>query len=144
MSIAGPLKALTAETSGEAAVEAVVEALGQPETEGGSRASFFSGRTRRLWKNVFVRGPHHYVHSRGTIALACAIAGIAGTLLPGGTTAHSLFGLPHDMTKHDALSSIIAQEGRAEALRRAAIILWDQASMILTVLSTVSIGCSAI
>ena len=72
----------------------------------------------------------HYVRSKGKIALACAIAGIAGTLLPGGTTAHSLFGLPLEMTKYDAVSSIKAQEGRAEVLRRAAIILWDEASMI--------------
>ncbi len=34
------------------------------------------------------------------------------------------------MTKYDAVSSIKAQEGRAEVLRRAAIILWDEASMI--------------
>ena len=34
------------------------------------------------------------------------------------------------MTKHDAVSSIKALEGRAEALQRAAIILWDEASMI--------------
>ena len=34
------------------------------------------------------------------------------------------------MPSHDATSSIRAQEGRAEVLRRAALIVWDEASMI--------------
>jgi hypothetical protein len=72
----------------------------------------------------------HSVRSKGSISLACAISGIAAQLLPGGTTAHSLFGLPIDMPQHDAMSSIRAQEPRAEVLRRAALILWDEVSMV--------------
>ena len=72
----------------------------------------------------------HHFHGQGKIALACAISGVAATLLPGGTTAHSLFGLPIDMPDHDATSSIKAQDGRAEVLRRASIIVWDEASMV--------------
>ena len=72
----------------------------------------------------------HTVRGKGMISLACAISGIAGQLLPGGTTAHSLFGLPIDMPKHDATSSIRAQEPRAEVLRRAKLILWDEVSMV--------------
>jgi hypothetical protein len=70
------------------------------------------------------------VRGQGRISLACAISGIAAQLLPGGTTAHSLFGLPIDMPKHDAMSSIRAQEPRAEVLRRAVLILWDEVSMV--------------
>jgi len=73
----------------------------------------------------------HSVRGKGMISLACAISGIAAQLLPGGTTAHSLFGLPIDMPKHDAMSSIRAQEPRAEVLRRAVLILWDEVSMVL-------------
>ena len=72
----------------------------------------------------------HTVRGQGRISLACAISGIAAQLLPGGTTAHSLFGLPIDMPKHDAMSSIRAQEPRAEVLRRAVLILWDEVSMV--------------
>ena len=72
----------------------------------------------------------HTVRGKGGISLACAISGIAGQLLPGGTTAHSLFGLPIDMPKNDATSSIRAQEPRAEVLRRAKLILWDEVSMV--------------
>ena len=72
----------------------------------------------------------HQVHARGHIAPACAMSGIAATLLPGGTTAHSLFGLPLEMPQFEALSSIKAQEGRAEVLRRAKVIVWDESSMI--------------
>ena len=72
----------------------------------------------------------HTVRGKGMISLACAISGIAAQLLPGGTTAHSLFGLPIDMPKHDAMSSIRAQEPRAEVLRRAVLILWDEVSMV--------------
>ena len=58
------------------------------------------------------------------------MSGIAATLVPGGTTAHSLFGLPLDMPLHGAVSSIRAQEERAAVLRRAAVIIWDEASMV--------------
>ena len=58
----------------------------------------------------------HSVRSKGSMSLACAISGIAAQLLPGGTTAHSLFGLIIDMPKHDAMSSIRAQEPRAEVV----------------------------
>ena len=72
----------------------------------------------------------HSVRSTGKISLACAMSGIAAQLLPGGATAHSLFGLPIDMPKFAATSSIRAQEPRAEVLRRAVLILWDEASMV--------------
>ena len=48
----------------------------------------------------------HHFHSRGQIALACAMSGVAATLLPGGTTAHSLFGLPIHMNDSIVSSSI--------------------------------------
>ena len=65
----------------------------------------------------------------GRIGLACAWSGIASTLLEGGRTCHSRFGLPVPMPREDVTSSISAQSSRAEVLRRAAIILWDEAPM---------------
>ena len=108
--------------------EAVKDAVHLGDSTSRGRAFYVdgpggSGKTF-LYENII-----HHVHSTNQIALACAISGIAATLLPGGTTAHSLFGLPIDMPSHGALSSIKAQEGRAEVLRRAAVILLDEASM---------------
>ena len=71
----------------------------------------------------------HAVRGRGKIALACAWSGIAATLLPGGRTCHSRFGLPVPMPTEDVCSSIKFNSARAKILRDAAILLWDEAPM---------------
>jgi len=71
----------------------------------------------------------HRLRGEGLIALACAWSGIAAVLLAGGRTCHSTFGLPVPMPVDIVLSSIKAQSGRAEVLRRASIIVWDEAPM---------------
>ena len=103
--------------------------------------SITSDATRDRPQAFFVDGPGgsgktflyetlvHHTRGLNKITLACAMSGIAAMLLPGGTTAHSLFGLPLDMADR-AESSIKAQESRAEVLRRASLIVWDEASMI--------------
>ena len=73
-----------------------------------------------------------FVHGRGEIALACAWSGVAATLLPGGITAHGLFGFPFDMPPDNAVSHIKAQTGRADVLRLATVIVWDEASMVMS------------
>ena len=55
---------------------------------------------------------------------------IAATLLPGGVTSHSLFALPLNCNEEGVISTMKAQEPRAEILRMASLILWDEASMI--------------
>jgi len=70
-----------------------------------------------------------YVRSQGNIALACAWSGVAATLVPGGRTCHGTFGFPVPLPLEDVTSSITFQSGRAELLRRAHLIFWDEAPM---------------
>ena len=69
------------------------------------------------------------VRGEGWIALACAWSGIAAVLLQGGRTCHSRFGLPVPMPRDAVSSSIKAQSDRAEVLRQARLIVWDEAPM---------------
>ena len=108
--------------------DAVIDALQSEDTDHGH--AFYVDGPGGSGKTFLYETLIHAVHAQGDIALACAISGIAATLLPGGTTAHSLFGLPLEMPEHGATSSIKAQESRAEVLRRAQLIVWDEASMI--------------
>ena len=62
------------------------------------------------------------------IALAVASSGIAALLLVGGTTAHSRFKIPLNLTKDDTLH-ISAQFDLAELIRQTKLILWDEAPM---------------
>ena len=71
----------------------------------------------------------HHVRGHGHIALACAWSGIATVLLEGGRTCHSRFGLPVPMPREDVTSSVKAQSARAEVLRQARLIVWDEAPM---------------
>jgi hypothetical protein len=65
----------------------------------------------------------------GHIAIATATSGIAATLLPGGRTAHSRFKIP---LTPDASStcSISIQSDLAELIRRATVVVWDEAPMV--------------
>ena len=112
-----------------AVFDAVQEALDAAPEEGRARAFYVDG-PGGSGKTSLYEALIHQVHSRSGIALACAMSGIAATLLPGGTTAHSLFGLPLEMPERDATSSIRAQEARGVALRRAQITIWDESSTI--------------
>ena len=65
----------------------------------------------------------------GHIAIATATSGIAATLLPGGRTAHSRFKIP--LTPDASTTcSINKQSDLAELIRRATIIIWDEAPMV--------------
>ena len=91
--------------------------------------------------SLFINGPFgcgktylyeallHHVRGQDHIALACAWSGIAAVLLEGGRTCHSRFGLPVPMPREDVSSSIKAQSVRAEVLRQARLIVWDEAPM---------------
>ena len=71
----------------------------------------------------------HFARGQGWPALACAWSGVAATLLEKGRTCHSRFGLPVPLPRHDVTSSISAQSARAEVLRAARLLLWDEAPM---------------
>ena len=61
-------------------------------------------------------------------AIAVASSGIAALLLEGGTTAHSRFRIPIDI--HETSSCSISSNSReASILRRAKIVIWDEAPM---------------
>ncbi|XP_075640396.1 uncharacterized protein LOC142612162 [Castanea sativa] len=65
----------------------------------------------------------------GHIAIATATSGIAVTLIPGGRTTHSRFKIP--LTPDPSSTcSISKQSDLAELIRRATIIIWDEAPMV--------------
>eukprot|EP00798_Chlamydomonas_sp_ICE-L_P011274 gene11274-18906_t len=66
--------------------------------------------------------------AQGKIALAVASSGIAALLLEGGSTAHSRFGIPL-LILGDSVCSIDAQSAKAQLLRQASLIIWDEAPM---------------
>ena len=68
-------------------------------------------------------------HGRGSIALAVATSGIAALLLPKGATAHSTFKLPCAGLDKNSTCNIPRQSGRAELMRQASLIIWDEAMM---------------
>ncbi|XP_053200752.1 uncharacterized protein LOC128385852 [Panonychus citri] len=58
-----------------------------------------------------------------------AWTGMAATLLKGGRTSHSRFGLPLNFTE-TSVSKIAVQSKEADLLRKAKLFIWDEASMI--------------
>ncbi|XP_050249152.1 ATP-dependent DNA helicase RRM3-like [Quercus robur] len=63
------------------------------------------------------------------IAIATATFGIVATLLPGGRTAHSRFKIP--LTPDVSSTCLISKQSNlVELIRRAAIIIWDEAPMV--------------
>ncbi|ONM27260.1 hypothetical protein ZEAMMB73_Zm00001d007637 [Zea mays] len=68
------------------------------------------------------------LRSQGKIAVATATSGVAASIMPGGRTAHSRFKIP--LTIDDGgVCSFTKQSGTAELLRKASLIIWDEASM---------------
>uniref|UniRef100_A0A7N2MWF6 ATP-dependent DNA helicase n=1 Tax=Quercus lobata TaxID=97700 RepID=A0A7N2MWF6_QUELO len=69
------------------------------------------------------------LRSDGHIAIATATSGIAATLLPGGRTAHSRFKIPL-IPEASSTCSISKQSDLAELIRRAVVLIWDEAPMV--------------
>ncbi|XP_074297902.1 uncharacterized protein LOC141628695 [Silene latifolia] len=67
--------------------------------------------------------------SKGDIIVAVASSGIAATLIPGGVTARSRFGISINVTKDSICSRIKLGSDLAELLIRAKLIIWDEAPM---------------
>lgn len=68
------------------------------------------------------------VRSRGMIGLATATCGVAAAIMSGGCTAHSRFGIPIDVHESSE-SNYSKQEPKAQLIKRARLILWDEAPM---------------
>ena len=69
------------------------------------------------------------IRARGDIAIAVASSGIAALLMEGGTTAHSRFKIPIDLTSESCCSLGKQSEG-AKLLKAAKLIVWDEAPMM--------------
>ncbi|ONM00094.1 hypothetical protein ZEAMMB73_Zm00001d030055 [Zea mays] len=68
------------------------------------------------------------LRSQNKIVVATATSGVATSIMPGGRTAHSRFKIP--LTIDDGVvCSFTKQSGTAELLRKASLIIWDEASM---------------
>lgn len=69
-----------------------------------------------------------YIRSKKQICLTVASSGIASLLLPGGRTAHSMFKIPIP-TMESSTCNIDKGSDRAELLKMAKLIIWDEAPM---------------
>ncbi|GAU45376.1 hypothetical protein TSUD_89960 [Trifolium subterraneum] len=69
------------------------------------------------------------LRSVGEIVLAVASSGIASLLIPGGRTAHSRFNIPLNVTEYSTCD-IDTNEHLAHLIRRAKLIIWDEAPMM--------------
>ncbi|XP_055961074.1 uncharacterized protein LOC126671880 [Mercurialis annua] len=68
------------------------------------------------------------MRSSGMIALARTTSGVAAAIMPEGRTAHSRFSIPLN-AKETTVCGISKQSAKAELLRRAKLIIWDEAPM---------------
>ncbi|KAK9705842.1 hypothetical protein RND81_07G086300 [Saponaria officinalis] len=69
------------------------------------------------------------LRSKGEIVLPVASSGIAATLIPGGRTAHSRFGIPINVSENSTCPRIKPGSDLTELLLRAKLIIWDEAPM---------------
>ena len=72
----------------------------------------------------------HHLRLLGEVVICSASTGIAATNFPGGITAHSAFKLPFDSSDPSATSSLSMSSQRADLLRRASLIIYDEVSMV--------------
>ncbi|XP_058729905.1 uncharacterized protein LOC131601957 [Vicia villosa] len=77
-----------------------------------------------IWKTVSAA-----LRSQGLIVLNVASSGIASLLLPGGKTAHSMFGIPLVTTETSACN-IKKRTDRCELILQSKLIIWDEAPML--------------
>ena len=71
-----------------------------------------------------------YIRSKKQICLTVASSGIASLLLPGGRTAHSMFKIPIP-TMESSTCNIDKGSDRAELLKMAKLIIWDEVPIVL-------------
>nr|GEW73865.1 helicase-like protein [Tanacetum cinerariifolium]GEW73878.1 helicase-like protein [Tanacetum cinerariifolium] len=89
---------------------------------------FFIDGPRGPGKTFLYKALLATIRSRGLIALATASSGAAANNMTGGTTAHSRFKIPNNLTTN-SICNIKKQSGLAKLLCQATLIIWDEASM---------------
>ncbi|XP_074265114.1 uncharacterized protein LOC141587539 [Silene latifolia] len=78
-----------------------------------------------LWKSLCAG-----IRSKGEIVIAVASSGIAVILLPGGRTAHARLSIPINVDENSTCHGIRLGTDLAELLKRAKLIIWDEAPMV--------------
>ncbi|KAG5530742.1 hypothetical protein RHGRI_025642 [Rhododendron griersonianum] len=94
----------------------------------GRNGSFFIDGPGGSGKTYLYRALLATIRSKGMIALATATLGVAASILRGGRTAHSRFKIPIE-GNDSSVCNIPKQSGTAELIRRAKLIIWDEAPM---------------
>ena len=106
------------------AFDGVIAAL-----ESQSSAMFFIDGPGGSGKSFLFEALLHHVRGRGEVGIACAWSGLAATLLPGGRTVSSRFGLPVPLPENDVQFRVTAAQAKGRLLKVARIIVWDEVSM---------------
>jgi hypothetical protein len=96
----------------------------------GLGTTFFVDAAGGTGKTFLAEALIHSAHARGQIVLPMASSGIAALLLPGGRTAHSTCRIPVRGLDKDTTLAVTMQSGRGQLLKRAALIIWDEAPMV--------------
>jgi ATP-dependent DNA helicase PIF1 len=89
---------------------------------------FFVDRLGGTGKTYLYKVLLAMLRKQGKIAVATSTSSVASSIMPGGRAAHSHFNIP--LTIDDGVvCSFTKQSGTAELLRKASLIIWDEASM---------------
>ncbi|KAL7145790.1 hypothetical protein ABFS83_07G110900 [Erythranthe nasuta] len=96
--------------------------------ERGKSGIFFIDGPGGTGKTFLYRALLAHIRSKKRIAIATATSGVAAAIMPGGRTTHSRFKIPLDANASSSCS-ISKQSGAAELLRKAQLIIWDEAPM---------------
>jgi PIF1-like helicase len=89
---------------------------------------FLDGKAGR-GKTFLVNAICNRIRGEGRIACITGSTALSVTLYERGRTAHSMFGIPVQENSSDLVSKISIFSGRAEVLRRAVLIVWEEFPM---------------
>ncbi len=82
-------------------------------------------------KTFLIKVLLHYYRSEQKVVLPVASSGIAACLVDGGSTAHTMFGIPLNIFDKNATSSVSTRSNNKHSnlLRKAHLIIWDEITM---------------
>lgn len=95
----------------------------------GNNKSYFIDGPGGTGKTFLYRTLCYILRGEGKTVLPVAWTGIAASLLTGGRTSHSVFKLPVPLLD-TSVSSMRAHSKQADLIRNAALIIWDEVSMV--------------
>ncbi|XP_015160727.1 ATP-dependent DNA helicase PIF1-like [Solanum tuberosum] len=96
--------------------------------DAGTTGIFFVDGPGGTGKTYLYRALLANVRSRGMIGLATTTSSVAASILPGGRTSHSRFEIPLQ-TNESTMTNMSKQSGAAKLIRKAKMIIWDEAPM---------------